>query len=161
MAGPVIEEGREFKIDDAKPSVGDAVSDVAQLAIFVPHAELLQFRKKGDLSFRVELFDSLAAIGGDDPQALDVDLQKARYKGAAALFEMPQDTDFVFESFPRHVTAKSFVHPTVETNAHGRPRRIFHLTHEQRFTVRGRQALASVGSNARVGQSIGCIGIVS
>jgi hypothetical protein len=61
---------------------------------------------------------------------------------------MLKDPNLMFEPFASHATTESLVHPTVESDAHGRPRRIFHLTHEQRGSqFAGSGVLASAGSD--------------
>src|SRR5687768_6073490 len=79
MARSVIEDRRELEIDDAKPSIGNSIGDVSQLAIFMAHAVLLEFGKESYLTLRVQLIDASTAIGGHDLEIFRLHLEQSRH----------------------------------------------------------------------------------
>src|SRR6185312_16609740 len=64
----IVENFREFKIDDAKTAVGLTIRDVARIGIVVAHAVLLDFGEEFLDALVVDAIDTRAATGGDDAE---------------------------------------------------------------------------------------------
>ncbi len=126
---PGFEERGEFEIDDAEPPVGDAVGDVAEIAVLVADAVFLQFGEDLFLALGVERIDAAAAVGGDDLEVIGFDLDESRDERAAALLQTAQDADLVFEAFAGEVAAKGFVHASIVANAHEGAGGVFDFVH--------------------------------
>src|SRR5690606_25589508 len=131
VAGAIVENGREFEIDDAKPTIRDSIGDIAEFAVFMSHPVFFKFGKQFDLAFWIELVNPAAAIGGHNLQRRGISLQQLRDKGAAAFLQVTKDSEFMVEPLPRQLPAKCFVSATIDTKTHRRARRIFHFMHDR------------------------------
>lgn len=126
----VGEQGCEFEINQAKTAVGLAIGDVAHVRIIMADAKGFEFGEQFLGAGGVEVFNTRAAVGGDDLWRGGISFQQPRDEGAFALFEMAENADFVFETFLGIGAVVSLDDPTIEGQVHGRPERIFNFEHE-------------------------------
>ena len=124
-----MEQGCEFKIDQAKSAVQRAVSDIALIRIIVADAELFEFGKQLVLSLVVQMFHPGTAVGRDDPELLAISLQYPGNKMAALPFQMSQDQNLVIETFFRIHPVIRFDDPPIKREVHRRSQRVFDFDH--------------------------------
>jgi hypothetical protein len=125
----IWKQSREFKINEAKAAVGLAVSDVAHVRVVVADAEFFQFGEQFAAALGIEMFDTAAAIGGDDAKFFVVGFEQARDKIASACFEMAKDFYFAFEAGFGVRAVVGLDDPAIEGKVHRRPEGIFDVQH--------------------------------
>jgi hypothetical protein len=116
-AGLAAEPGEnfsEFKIDDAKASVGTPVGDIPFVGVVMLHPEFLQLGKDFGPAILRQHVHARAATGGDDRQFLRDRFEQGGHKWTLHLLEVSKNAHFVCKSFLCAGAPESFVHPSVK-----------------------------------------------
>jgi hypothetical protein len=97
----------------------------------VTHAIGLKFGVELALAVVIEMVDTAAAIGGNNPELRGIGFDQSGHERTPASFKMAKNPHFVVEPFLGLGTAKSLIDASVPADPDKGPESVFDLIHDK------------------------------